>query len=298
MKLSNYRLLILASSLLLTSCGYGLKETYKGVPYCSPIFEENYFNEWADNINPYNEKNKITETIKEREITADDFVFTQFGSNEFRLSEPKTDEYNYEYDIYDSPDERKPYGPAVKLSAIDKSFKYGVTSKLFDGQLFCNGKYQNARTQVEPMENGEGKGFGVQFAKECTRATYIMMNLKCSVVTKESQHLDSHINSVIKLHIGFYYKNSKGYTYQPLTYTLSKVPTNSSENHSATNGSYVCFGFNLANILPKDDEGPRLAGISFQYEKIEDDYSKNHPDEKTMHAVMLYEISLPYSSWH
>ena len=290
MKSLHFKLFILTSSLILTSCGYGLKETYKGVPYNSTNYEENYFNEWANDINPYGSKSKITETKEERELTANDYVFASFGSNEFRYCEPSSDEYVYDNDRKENVDDKKTYGPAVKLSAIDKSFKYGIASKLFDGQLFCNGDFQNARVQVEPMENGQSKGFGVQFAKECTRASYIMMNLKCSVVTKESQHLPE-VKSKLKLHIGFYLKNSNGYTYQPLTYVLENVPTNSGD--MLRSKAYICFGFNLANI-----DISRLAGISFQYEKIEDGYSSANPDVKTMHAVMLYEISFPYSSWH
>ena len=290
MKSLHYKLLVLTASLILTSCGYGLKETYKGIPYNSTVFEENYFNEWADDINPYKVKNKIVETKAARELTADDYVFTSFGSGEFRFCEPNTDEYDYELDKKEPTDGRKAYGPAVKLSAIDKSFKYGIASKLFDGQMFCNGDYQNARTQVEPMSNGESKGFGIQFAKECTRASYFMMNLKCSVVTKESQNL-VQVKSDIKLHLGFYLKTANGFVYQPLTYTLENVPTNSGD--MGRQYAYVCFGFSLANI-----DHDRLAGFSLQYEKIKDGYSENHPDEQTMHAVMLYEVSLPYSSWH
>ena len=43
MKLSRFKILLIAPSILLTSCGYGLKETYKGVPYNSTNYEENYF---------------------------------------------------------------------------------------------------------------------------------------------------------------------------------------------------------------------------------------------------------------
>ena len=53
MKLSRYKLLLVFPALALSSCGYGLKQTYKGVPYNSTVFAENYYNVWNNDINPF-----------------------------------------------------------------------------------------------------------------------------------------------------------------------------------------------------------------------------------------------------
>ena len=113
----------------------------------------------------------------------------------------------------------KAYGPAVKLSSYDSSFKYGVTSKMFDGQMFCNGDYANARTQVKPIgqdSTDTNGGFGVLFSKESNDASYFMMNFKCSVVLADNQNLTG-VRSSLNLKLGLFMRNETGYTYQPLT---------------------------------------------------------------------------------
>ena len=76
------------------------------------------------------------------------------------------------------------------------------------------------------------------------------------------------------------------------------VPTNSGDDHafppfSMRNEMYVCFGFSLANF-----DADRLCGFSVQYEKVSDTYSEAHSDQTTYHAMMLYEVSFPKTTWH
>lgn len=294
-KLSPFKLLLIAPSIILTSCGYGLKEIYNGVPYNSSNFFDNYYSVWNDSINPYKDGNKITETYDEKELDdKENVVFTSAVDNaNFQFNELESDKYVYFYDIVEPEADSEyagkvAYGPAVKLSNYDDSFRYGVIGKLFDGQMFCNGYYANARVQVKP---GRGNGFGALFSKESNDATYMMMNFKCSSVTKSSQNL-SRGESEIKLIISLLYKNETGYTRLPVTYTLSGVPTNSGDDaYGKVKRSelYTCFGFSL----PKND---RLIGFSFEYEKISD--TVDGKGEETHHAVMLYEVSFPHTTWH
>ena len=294
MKLSRFKLLLIVPSIILTACGYGLKETYEGVPYNTTDFFKNYFNVWKEDINPNSDKNKIT-VSKEEVLLNDeqDKVFTSTNDSNFKDLEPKWADYKYTYDKQ-VPEEGEAYGPAVKLSGYDSSFKYGIASKMFDGQMFCNGDYANARTQIEPTNQGENKGMGVLFSKECSDASYMMMNLKCSVVKEDNQSLPLG-TSELELHIGLYFKNDNGYTYVPVTYTLNNVPTNSGDSAMGNDrfSLYRCFGFSLENF---DKE--HLIGFSIQYKKLSDSYSDVHPDETTYHAIMLYEVSFPHTTWH
>ena len=290
---SQFKLLLIAPSLILTSCGYGLKEIYNGVPYNGSFFD-NYYSVWNDSINPYKtDKNKITSLKDERELDLNgDKVFTSTNDTNFDANEVHADEYVYYCDLADPEGDdvgKLPYGPAVKLANYDDSFRYGVIGKLFDGQMFCNGYYANARVQVKP---GRGNGFGTLFSKECNNATYMMMNFKCSVVTDSSQDLPSG-QSEIKLIVSLIYKNESGYTYVPVTYTLSNVPTNSGDaaNSNSRFNKYVCFGFSLEHF-----EYDRLIGFSFEYEKISDSYTAI--TDPKYHAVMLYEVSFPHTTWH
>ncbi len=298
MKLSRFKLLLIAPSLILTSCGYGLKEVYEGRPYDSSIFKENYFNVWDKRINPYKEGNKITVT-KENYILDEeqDKVFLSLKDATFKDCDDNWGNYAYGYDktAPEGDDEGKlAYGPAVKMTSLDDSFKYGVVSKMFDGQMFCNGDFQKSRTQVESINNDDpSKGFGVLFSKETNNASYFMMNFKCSVVKEDDQNL-GRCDSMLELKISFFLKNDTGYTRVPVSYVVDNVPTNSGDGFAADRfNNYVCFGFKLDNI-----ETDRLIGFSLQYEKISDSYSETHSGESVLHAMMLYEVSFPYTTWH
>ncbi len=297
---SPFKFLLIVPSLFVTACGYGLKEIYNGIPYSSGDFFKNYYSVWDDRINPYNEgKNKITQVKEEYELTNADSVFSSFNDAAFEMNETNADKYVYYYDL-SAPEKtdtaaygKKPYGPAVKLSNYDDSFRYGVVGKLFDGQLFCNGYYAAARVQVKP---GRGNGFGALFSKECNNATYMMLNFKCALITENSQNL-GHGTSDLKLIISLIFKENNGYIYQPVTYTLPGVPTNSGDAFNSTGryDAYRCFGFNMKGILDQVDSD-RLIGFSFEYEKLADSFD-SVTDEK-YHAVMLYEVSFPHTSWH
>ncbi|MCR5505796.1 MAG: hypothetical protein K6F07_02245 [Bacilli bacterium] len=311
MKKSFYKFLVFVPLLVLTSCGYGLKEIYEGVPYCSSDFEKNYYEVWKDDIN-YKKASgsKITKIESERVLDEQkDKVFTRTHdvegeTNYFKFCEPNWAQYAYTYDKADPKDGKKAYGPAVCLGSVDNSFKYGVSSKLFDGQMFCNGNFQNSRTQVG-ASNKNHTGFGLTFEKECTYSEYFMLNFKCSVITDKSQNL-GYQKSDLTLKLGFYLKNDTGYTYIPVSYHVTDVPTNSGDDHflepySGRYSSYICFGFQLNNGSSATSEClnlNRLAGFSFEYIHNGDTYSDTHAGENISHAIMLYEVSLPHSTWH
>ena len=313
MKKTISKLILFVPMLVLTSCGYGLKEVYKGVPYASANFEENYYDVWKNEINYKNaSSSKITKVEAERVLEDDkDKVFTKTYDvegkvNYFKYCEPAWDKYAYTYDKEDPKEGgKKAYGPAVCLSNVDKSFKYGVSSKLFDGQMFCNGDFQNSRTQVGPSNKGKHNGFGLTFERECSYSEYFMLNFKCSVITDQSQNL-GYQTTDLTLKLGFYLKNDTGYTYIPVSYHIEKAPTNSGDDHflepySGRYDSYICFGFKLFDGSQASENClnlNRLAGFSFEYIHNGDTYSDAHAGENISHAVMLYEVSLPHSTWH
>ena len=294
MKLSRFKLLIIAPSILITACGYGLKEVYNGVPYNSTNFFENYYNVWDKSINPYQEGNKITET-RENKVLGEGEYFTSLDDVVFKNLDEHWGEYKYTYDK-ELPDEGKAFGPTVALKNYDDSFKYGVKSKMFDGQMFCNGDYANARTQVQSKNDGEDKGFGVLFSKECNDASYFMMNFKCSLVTESDQNLPSGYSN-LNITVNFILKNNSGYTFVPVTCEVDKVPTNSGDQHftppfKERESMYKCFGFDVKSLSLS-----RLIGFTVQYEKLSDTISPTLL-EKTYHAIMLYEVSFPYTTWN
>ena len=309
------KILLIFPSLVITSCGYGLKEVYNGVPYNSSNFVDNYYMVWDKNIDYRKSNNSITKTEETRVLDYDkDKVFIRMNDDSdykhFQECEKNWSTYEYTYDKQAPEDtNKKAYGPAIKLANQDSSFKYGVSSKLFDGQMFCNGDFQNSRTQVGSTNLGNYGGFAVRFAKECTYAEYFMCNFKCSYVTSESQNLPFH-RTDLTLKLGFYLKNNSGFTYIPVEYELEKVPTNSGDDHflppySGRLSSYVCFGFKLSgNGSDTLLDLTRLVGISFEYQlnKIwtadNQEVDLNPSTYTPYHSIMLYEISLPHSIWH
>ena len=310
----------------ISACGYGLKEVYKGIPYNSPVFAENYFTSWDKAIDYRKSGNSITKTANERIITKNnDLAFEYLESSlheddykNFQACEPLWNDYAYVWDKYE-PTElgKKAYGPSVSLNKADNSFKEGVRSKLFDGQMFCNGDFQQARVQVGSIASGYS-GFGLQLGKECYSSSYFMLNFKCSLVTDKNQNISRHMTD-LKLKLGFYLKNDNGYTYVPVSYTFTGAPTNSGDDHDDTwpaetryrgrINNYVCFGFKLhddKDTANKYLDLSRLAGFSVEYELI-DVYKMEGtkrvsyvaPAGETMyHSMMLYEVSLPHSTWH
>ena len=296
MKTFKFKLLLLAPALVLSACGYGLKEVYSGIPYASSDFFANYYNVWNKAINPYENDNKLTLVKDAHVLTESDHVFKSIHDTSFKSLDPHWNEYSYTFDKEEPEDGTKAYGPTVALTNYDNSFKYGVTSKMFDGQMFCNGDYANARTQVESTNNGEDKGFGVLFSKESNDASYFMMNFKCSVILKDNQNLKSGYSN-LKVTVSFICKNDTGYTYIPVVGEVNEVPTNSGDQHymkpySEREHMYVCYGFDVSQLGLN-----RLIGFTIQYEKISDTVSPNY-EEKSFHAMMLYEVSFPYTTWH
>lgn len=287
----------------LTSCGYGLEELYDGDAYNSPIFEKNYYRVWDDEL-VNNITNPNAEEI-ELDYEENKVFLSYYGDEHFHILEPKRAESN-------TPDENNPglltydgidasvadyyYGPNKCLSKIDDSFKYGYISKLFDGQMFCGGKFQLSRVQIDEA------GFGKLFEKECVSAKYFAMNFKASsdYTQKNDNPATNNHRSEINLKIGFYLANNNGFEKKVYTYklqdiegnlTTKSVPTNTGDDREPAYCSYIFFGFELGSTI----DISRCRGISVSYELLKDPDKENKGLD---YALMLYEILLPDSIWH
>lgn len=321
MKRSLYKIFALVMVSGLTACGYSLNELYNGDSFNSVNFADNYYSVWNDEINYKEAKNKITSTHDV--ITLDesqDSVFTSYTSNNFRLLENNYENYVFNIDGGSNPttEGKYLYGPSNALSDIDASFKYGFISRLFDGEIYCDGNYERVRVQYDE------DGFGRTFTKELYSYDYFAINFKTSVefrrVTADGETITINIPAHkcnINLLINFYLKNDTGFTRVPVTYTLNNIPCNPLETHDAS--SYVFFGFDLhGDSLP---DLSRCAGLSMEYTLLADatlnnpDYNPEEPVSTTnqpgfndmngtyennplRHAILLYEVLFPNSTWH
>ncbi|MFA7032333.1 MAG: hypothetical protein WC201_02070 [Bacilli bacterium] len=319
----------------LTACGYSLNELYDGDSFNSINFADNYYTRWDSDIAYKEAKNKITnpgvKTINLDKST--DYVFTKFSDDNFSLVEPSYHNYIYNNDYSETEDESGlyPYGPNNNLSDIDDSFRYGFISRLFDGELFCDGNYEKARVQLNT------NGFGRTLNKELYSASYFAISFKTSIEFRRvAQNNDGDEINIdiarwwlgngenlahtcdIGLTINFYLKNENGYERVPIFYEISDVPCNYSDDSQRTN--YVLFGFEIGNSV---ETLSRCAGISIEY-SYEDDllnqmnadmaaknlanasnsYFDNHESDRYLygdeiqHSILLYEVMFPHSIWH
>lgn len=276
---------------ILSSCGFDLKEVYDNDGYNSPIFKENYYTKYSDSIDP-NKDNKIID-IKEIAITSDTVAHTYEQAKEMNIDADMA-KLDYSTDFKDDKYIGVGYGPTKKMNIVDDIFKYGYVSKLFDGQMFCNGGYELVRVQVAES------GFGVVFDKEIAKYDYFAMNFKVVLndPLKEIDLYGTHLSS-IKLNVSFYIREGGTYTQIKLVDELDDLFTNGMElNGNAPNGPYVFYALDLLKL--KINHGvdlTRCVGFSIDYELLEDEVIKENPDHEFNYALMLYEVMWPNSSW-
>ena len=284
----NKKILLLPISMVaLTACGFSLKEVYRGDEYNDSVFENNYYDVWDEELKKVSESVADEIVMNDKEDTY--HVFKSFNDNNLKILEKNYEKYDYVSDknYWQEPAEGKlSYGKEIALSKVDNSFKYGMISKLFDGQLFCNGKYQQARIQVRANENNVN-GFATRFIKEGYYGDYLMMNFKGATVGKDGKDVSLHsISFSIDLHLNLFYKDDNLIKKQKITYNDLLVNSNIGDTHSR----YTCFGFGLNEL---DIPNERLVGISFDY-----DVKKDGVIDDYQNAIFLYEISFVNSIWH
>lgn len=281
MKKVNKKILLLFPIFILTGCGYGLKEVYPGNVYNSVDYNLNFYKEWNKDLNYHEVEMESESHVLDKDA---DKVFLSPNDAYF----PDHNDYDYADDL-DYNDDTRSYGQTFALSKSESSFKYGYLSKLFDGQMFCHGRYELARVQI-----GES-GFATKTSKELKEYSYFALNFKASLDYRRdgvSTGIPAHNSSII-LKINFYCKvNSSTYKRVEFTYPIEHVNTNYSE---ATN-IYTFFGFDLEKY-----DISRCAGYSIEYELVHDEYIESHGAEYTpslTHCLLLYEMFLPGSTWH
>ncbi|MGM9874072.1 MAG: hypothetical protein ACI31G_04065 [Bacilli bacterium] len=283
-------LLLLLPVLSLSSCRYGLKEVYINQNFNSTVFKENYYKVWDNSLLRIDSRRTYNVTNNDKVFTTyNDFVSLGIDSSAASLNYVEDMEYDGDGSLYNVG-----YGPTKKMSLINPSFKKGYISKLFDGQMFCNGSYQLARVQID------NEGFGKLFQKELQTSNvngndaYFALNFKASCdYTREDISIEPHA-SELDLKVSFYLKNSvNNYDVIDTIYHISDIPTNpreSKNNPTETSlGTYIFYGFKINFDIT------RLQGISITYDNLSDPYVNAHPDLD--YSLMLYEMMIPYTSW-
>ena len=272
-KFKHKKYLLLLPIVALTSCGYSLDYIVEGNKYNSPVFSENYYRHWDNEL----------KNAKQGQVVNVDNYITSF-SDLFKLDASV-------YDKYAVADE---YGDEYKMNLVDDMFNYGYQSKLFDGQVQCLGYYQLARVQIDE------EGFSMRFSKEGSGLDYFAMQFKATtdntatcykLNTDELAQRDADMfhNSVVYLTVSLYTKNDNN----EIIKNDFKVEIDFF-NNTTNYGSYYKF---LAFSL-KDYNLSRLVGLSFTY--TVDDELINWNKTKGVdidYSLMLYEVFFPYTNW-
>lgn len=251
------KLVFIISLFALTSCGTKFNKLGAIGMDHSTHWEDNYFTYFDSHL-----KELSNETIAlDKDANK---VFTSYTDPNFiALEERATGDNALSYMM--DFDEEIGYGPNMKLSKYNNHVREGVTSKLFDGMMFCHGYFEAARVQIKE------EGFSAEFGKKLTSSDYLYLNFK-SALDFKSQPVDGHAADVtIKI---TFYNNEKGITY---SYPLKDIPTNQGE-------SYIFYGFSL-NRLDLNN----ATSFSITYTLDKDEYNEGK-GTAIAHALLLYEF--------
>lgn len=278
-KFSLKKLLLVIPAIAITSCGYSLSYLVEGNKYNSPVFKENYYQHWDSDL----------KNAKELYVIDKDDYITSY--REISKIDPLIDTSVIK-SVYE-------YGPKYKMINSDNSFNYGYQSKLFDGRVECEQLYQLSRVQTDK------NGFSIAFGKESNELSYLALQFKattdntveCMAIgeTEVRRHTDDRElfhNSSIELTTSIYFKDDDN-----IINKISFLSTVNIDNNRTNRGdSYIFYGINL-----KDLKISRVVGFSINYEYDDDLISWNVEHDcpnKIDYALFLYELFMPYTSWH
>ena len=273
------RQLILLVLPALASCGgFSLDYIVEGDKYNSYNFLENYYEHWDDEL-------KNAQEVAQIDVTdARILNFKDIGKVDPNyLTTPKEE----------LPTLRE-FAKKHCLMGYDQMFYYGVQSKLFDGEAYCDGYYQRHRVQTNP------NGFSVRFSKESDELTYLAFQFKsttnnqlvCYPVGGSSYATNDHQlfhSSTIDLHLSVYTKDNN----KIVSHKFSSEITNDGTNDGS---NYIFYAFDLTEY-----ELSRMVGFSVTFDIVHDElieYNKTKGINYIDYALFVYEVLLPYTYWH
>ena len=289
---------LLFNLILLTSCGYGLKEIYYGKEYISSNYLENYYYVWDEEIKEGS--NKLSTNVTNIDLSTSTNIRYFSKYSELQASGLDDDSGEYNYSDFALTDE-KGYGLNRRMSNIDSSFKNGILSKLFDGWMFCGGRYEKARIQVNAdnatserhIPETIGHGFGRLFEKECSSSpSYFAINLRGATDDKyDGGNVNGSLSNV-DLKFTFYIRNDGKFDQIVVHFNNANIITNFGGSYDE-NG-YNFLGFELGNKI----DLTHCAGFAINYTLNSIKKDGNDVDTTLPHSLMIYEAIFADSNWN
>ena len=280
--------LLLLSVVALASCAK-TDRLYTENQYNSPVFDENYYTDWEgiDNVNISGESKK--------NITADYSVqkesdFVKIGGRQMVTETGASAKWGGL--------KEEQFGYSNNLSKTEKKFNYGVTSKLFDGRVRCEGYYQKSRVQVDKS------GFAMYFPKALKQTKYLAFACRGGTdypAGEEFRYSDLKINVEWTFYI-----HVDSSTYSKVIYNLNgiQIPVDNGGNTALIcftpyfeetftelyDATAMSFKWEYADTKIQDE----IDNGNMTHKDLVDDYTQK---EKHHLALMLYEVFIGDSIW-
>ena len=267
-------LILLLTPLILAGCAK-TNLLYDDNAFNSTNFDENYYLEW--------------EGIKDLEIANEGYrTVTPTIIVDEAATIPGT-EYTW------GGSHEKQFGYNNNLSKQEKKFSYGVTSKLFDGRVRCEGYFERSRVQIDKS------GFAMYFPKTLVSVKHLALSCKgFSNYYKYNEASFSGATLTYNLHWSFYIHLDNG-QYNKYIYNMLNVglPTD-----NGGNSAYVAFDPFFSETF---DEIQGAVAMSFEWEcsdpkmaeRTDPGCTDDYTDKEKRHlSLMLYEVFLRDSLWN
>jgi len=179
------------------------------------------------------------------------------------------------------------------MCEIENKFSYGYLSKLYDGNLVCNGGYAMSRVQLNST------GYGSYFPKEFISGKGFGFSARGGTTIDWKLGDDVQISVKINLDVKFYVRREGTNIYDIVDFKFNNLAIET-DNGGTTTYVDVLFDQQTLNLLSGADGMSMTFNLSdpSQYgeKKITDNYLD--PDKEKAHfALMLYEVYFDGSSW-
>ena len=277
MKKTSLMLLMLVP--LLAACSK-TQELYKDYAYNSSNFMENYYME-HNGV----EKLSVASTTK-YDFTKDTGIYSFTSANSYDGIRPEDKSADYPWENY--KEKENEFGRQNNLTKIDKSFAYGYLSKLYDGRVRCESKYQLSRVQLDK------NGYSTFFPKKLESYKYFAFSLRGATDYYDQGKLapiageNCYIDATIK-----FYKNklnSKDYDVVEFNLPNVNIPCDAGGSTNLVSMYLDNNGINLVDTV--------AMSFSYTLKSTAPELSDDSREESQYHfAVMLYEVMFPKSTW-
>ncbi len=263
-------------------------ELYENYAYNSPDFMKNYYTE-------FNGVDKLAKNeVKVIEMSANNGYVSQNSLDAIRPEDNKEKYPWYSFDDYE-----KEFGRHNNLSKIDNSFAYGYLSKLYDGRVRCESKFQLSRVQLDKY------GYATFFPKKLESYKYFAFSLRGATDYENSATNPSPLAGTVYLdvHVNFYKHITNSDKYNVVTFNLNNVavPCDSGGDTNLVT-IYMADDIDIDGVTNRsyryDIRDAVAMSMSYELKTTRSDLTDDSKVEKDHHfAVMLYEVLFPKSVW-